>query len=403
MATFKYIAKNKDSHTVAGKITAETKTAVIEELRKRQLIIISIDEIKTVDSGSKGKPLHVKGVKAEEIVIFTRQLATIVEAGIPVMQGIDALQEQVTHRSFKKVLANIRDDIQQGASLYAAFAKHTGVFDTIFISMIKVGEAGGVLGKILDRVASYMEKALRLQRKVKSAMVYPIVVVSMAILITVFLLVKVVPMFVEIFASLGRELPAMTQLLINISDTLKNNFAWIVGILVLSIVGLKQLGKTSKGGLIIDRALLRLPIFGELLRKVAISRFSRTMATLIQSGVPIMESLDIVAKTIGNRVLVLVIEEVKTAVREGESLAGPLGKSKVFPPMVTRMIAIGEKSGKLDQMLLKIAEFYDEQVDAAVDGLTSIIEPLIIGFLGIVIGFIVIALFLPILSMTKAL
>ncbi len=401
MSTFKYVAKNKDSRTVAGKIAADNKAAVIEELRKREFVIISIDEIK--EAAAKQKTFRSKKVKAEEIVIFSRQLATMVDAGIPIMQGVDALQEQVTHPTFKRVLASIRDDIQHGNSLSAAFAKHPSVFDTLYVNMIKVGETGGVLSKILDRISSYLEKTLRLKRKVQSALIYPIVVVCMAIIITVILLVKVVPTFAGIYASFNRELPAMTQALITVSDILRHYLLFLVGGVIVIAVGLKQWHKTPQGALIIDRSILRLPIFGDLLRKVAISRFSRTLATLIQSGVPILESLEIVGKTIGNRLLELVVEDVKTSVREGESLAAPLSKSGVFPPMVTRMIGIGEKSGQMEKMLLKIAEFYDDQVDAAVDGLTSIIEPLIIGFLGIVIGFIVIALFLPIITITQIL
>ena len=401
MSTFKYVVKNKDSRTIAGKIAAESKTAVIEELRKREFVIISIDEIKEV--ATKQKAFRSKKIKADEIVIFSRQLATMVDAGIPIMQGIDALQEQVTHPTFKRVLVSIRDDIQHGNSLSAAFAKHPAVFDTLYVNMIKVGETGGVLSKILDRISFYLEKTLRLKRKVQSALIYPIVVVCMAIIITVILLVKVVPTFAGIYASFNRELPAMTQLLITISDILRHYLLFLIGGVVAIAAGLKQWHKTPQGALIIDRSVLRLPIFGDLLRKVAISRFSRTLATLIQSGVPILESLEIVGKTIGNRLLELVVEDVKTSVREGESLAAPLSKSGVFPPMVTRMIGIGEKSGQMEKMLLKIAEFYDDQVDAAVDGLTSIIEPLIIGFLGIVIGFIVIALFLPIITITQIL
>lgn len=402
MSTFKYVAKNKDSRTVAGKIAADSKAAVIEELRKRQFVIISIDEVKEA-SVIKQKIFRSKKVKAEEIVIFSRQLATMVEAGIPIVQGIDALQEQVTHPTLKKVLINIRDDIQHGNSLSAAFAKHPAVFDSLYVNMIKVGETGGVLNKILDRISSYLEKTLRLKRKVQSALVYPIVVVCMAIIITVVLLVKVVPTFAGIYDSFNRELPAMTRMLITISDILKKDLLWIVGGITLLVTGLRQWHKTPKGALIIDRNVLHLPIFGELLRKVAISRFSRTLATLIQSGVPILESLEIVGKTIGNRLLETVVEDVKASVREGESLAGPLTKSGVFPPMVTRMIAVGEKSGQMEKMLLKIAEFYDDQIDAAVEGMTSIIEPLLIGFLGIVIGFIVIALFLPIITITQIL
>ena len=399
MGTFKYIAKNKDSRTVAGKVSAENKNAVIEELRKRELVIISIDEVK--ETVVKRATFKSKKVKPDEIVIFSRQLATMVEAGIPIMQGIDALQEQVSHPFFKKVLVNVRDDIQHGTSLSAAFAKHPAIFDSLFVNMIKVGETGGVLSKILDRISSYMEKTLRLKRKIQSALIYPIVVVCMAIIITTILLVKVVPTFAGIYASFNRKLPAMTQLLITISTILRKDLPWLIAGGVIIGVAVKQWYKTPSGALMIDRALLRLPIFGDLFRKVAISRFSRTLATLIQSGVPILESLDIVSKTIGNRELELVVDEIKLSVRAGESLAAPLTKSGVFPAMVTRMISIGEKSGQMEKMLLKISEFYDDQVDAAVDGLTSIIEPLIIGFLGIVVGFIVIALFLPIITITQ--
>jgi type IV pilus assembly protein PilC len=402
MATFRYIAKNADSRTIAGKIVAENRNLVIDELRKRQLTPVSLEEIKESAVFSSKSTFKGKKVKPEEIVIFARQLATMVDAGIPIVQGLAALRDQVVHVGFKKVLATVEMDIQHGSSLSAGFAKHPLIFDPLFVNMVKVGETGGVLSKVLDRVAAYKEKTLRLQRKVKSALIYPAVVVSMAIIITVVLLVKVVPTFANIYDSLGSELPAMTQVLIAVSNILKKQLLLVIGVFVLIGFLARQWYRTEKGALAIDGAILKLPIFGELIRKVAISRFSRTLATLIQSGVPILESLDIVQKTIGNRVLEVVIGNVKTSVREGESIAPPLEKSGVFPPMVTRMIAIGEKSGEMEKMLLKISEFYDDQVDAAVEGLTSIIEPLIIGFLGIVIGFIVIALFLPIINITQA-
>ncbi len=401
MATFQYVAKDQEAKTVKGKIAAENKATVVEELRKRKLTIVSIDEIK--EKGAKQGTFRSKRVRGEEIVIFARQLATMVDAGIPIVQGLDALQEQITHPLFKKTIANIRDDIQHGSSLYAAFNKHPTIFDTLFVNMVKVGETGGVLSTVLDRISSYLEKTLRLKRKVKGAMIYPIVVISMAIIITIVLLVKVVPTFTGIYASFNHQLPAMTLLLISISNALQHYILFIIGVMFLTFMLLSRWYKTDKGRLTIDRTILRIPIFGDILRKVAISRFTRTLATLIQSGVPILESLDIVGKTIGNRVLELVVEDVRNTVREGESIASPLSRSDVFPPMVTRMIAIGEKSGQMEKMLSKIAEFYDDQVDAAVESLTSIIEPVIIGILGIVIGFIVIALFMPILTITQLL
>ncbi|HOY09360.1 MAG TPA: type II secretion system F family protein [Candidatus Omnitrophota bacterium] len=397
MPTFKYVAKDQAARNVVGKISAENQAAVIEELRKRHLTII---DVKPVKAASKAVFVQ-KSVKPEDLVIFSRQLSTMVDAGIPILQALDALQEQITQAYFQSVVIAVRDDIQMGSSLSAAFAKHPKAFDTLFVNMVKVGETGGVLSAILDRISSYLEKTLKLKRKVKSALIYPAVVVFMAIVITVILLVKVVPTFASIYDSFNSELPAMTQMLIGASDLLKNNLLYLIGGIVLSVFLLTRWYQTDRGREALDKASLRVPIFGELIRKVAISRFSRTLATLLQTGVPILESLDIVGKTSGNRVIENVVISVKNNVREGESIATPLVKSGVFPPMVTRMISIGEKSGQLEKMLGKIADFYDDQVDAAVAGLTSIIEPLIIGFLGIIVGFIVIALFLPIISITQ--
>ncbi len=402
MPTFKYVAKDWDSKTVAGKIVADDEAKVIEELRKRNLTIISIDMAK--EEGPKKISFGGgKKVKEEDLVMFSRQLSTMIDSGIPILQAMDALQEQVTHPGFKSILINVRDDIQMGSSLSASFAKHPKAFDNLFINMVKVGETGGVLSQILDRIASYLEKSLKLKRKVQSAMIYPAVVVSMAGLITVLLLVKVVPTFAGIYASFNKELPGMTQLLINMSDGLQHNLLGVIGFVVAFGFLVQQAYRTDKGRLYIDRFTLKMPIFGDILRKVAIARFSRTLSILLQTGVPILESFDIVGKASGNRVIEEVIETVKENVRQGESIAAPLSKSGVFPPMVTRMISIGEKSGQLEKMLTKIAEFYDDQVDTAVAGLTSIIEPLIIGVLGIVVGFIVIALFMPILSITQIL
>lgn len=401
MPTFKYTAKDQNSRNVVGKMGAENQSLVVEELRKRNLTIISITPV--TESVFTKKSVGRKKVKPDDVVIFTRQLATMVEAGIPILQALDALQEQITSPYFQSVIAATRDDIQLGSSLSASFAKHPKVFDTLYVNMVKVGETGGVLSTILDRISIYLEKTLKLKRMVKSALVYPAVVVSMAGIITVLLLVKVVPTFAGIYDSFDAELPAMTQLLISISEGLQRYLLFYIGGSILFSFAMSRWYRTDTGRLIVDRSILNLPLFGELIRKVAISRFSRTLAILIQTGVPILEALDIVGKSIGNRALEIVIDTVKTSVQEGESISEPLAKSGVFPPMVTRMISIGEKSGQLGKMLTKVAEFYDDQVDAMVVGLTSIIEPLIIGFLGIVIGFVVIALFLPILNITQIL
>lgn len=399
MLTFKYVAKDQNAHTVTGKMSADSQTVILEELRKRKLTVISINEVK--EAAKTKISFGGKSVKGEDIVIFSRQLATMVEAGIPILQCLEALQEQMTNPYFQGIIGAVKEDIQLGSSLSAAFSKHPNVFDKLFVNMVRVGETGGVLSAILDRISGYMEKTLKLKHKIQSAMIYPAVVVSMAAIITVVLLVKVVPTFTSIYASFNQELPAMTKMLIAMSELLQHQLLFLIGFLIVLGFVVARINSTEKGALVIDSLKLKMPVFGELIRKVAISRFSRTLATLTQSGVPILESLDIVGKTCGNKVIESVVETVKTNVREGESIAAPLVKSGVFPPMVTRMISVGEKSGQMEKMLTKVAEFYDDQVDAAVAGLTSIIEPVIIGFLGIVVGFIVIALFLPIISITQ--
>ncbi len=398
MPTYKYVAKDHNAQTVMGSVTADNEKGVVSELRNRNLMVVSIVEVR-----QKGIAFSFqrKKVKSDDLVIFSRQLATMVEAGIPILQCLEALEEQMTHPYFRMVIGSLREDIQLGSSLSAAFAKHPKVFDNLFVNMVKVGETGGVLSKILDRISGYLEKSAKLRRKVISALTYPAVVVCVAIGITTLLLVKMVPAFAEIYESFDTELPWMTQILIDMSDFLKKYLLWIFGALVVGIFFLARWYRTSAGRLAIDRLMLRIPLFGELICKAVISRFSRTLAILLQTGVPILESLDIVGRTSGNREIELVIESVKNSVREGDSIATQLMKSPVFPPMVTRMISIGEKSGQLEKMLTKLAEFYEDQVDAAVASLTSIIEPVIIVVLGVVIGFIVIALFMPILSLTQ--
>jgi len=403
MPTYKYTARDQEGKNVAGRISAEGEPMIIAELRKRDLIILSIEEEKESVFKKSTKPQRGKKIKPEDLVIFTRQFATMVDAGIPILQTLEALSEQTSNLNFKQALVEIREDIQVGSSLSSAFEKHPKIFDQLYVNMIRVGESGGILTTILERVAMYLEKSERLRQKVKGAMIYPAVVVSMAILITVGLLVKVVPTFSQIYSSLGQKLPVMTQMLIDFSDMLQHDLIFIVaGGFVLAFL-FNNYKKTPSGHIQVDTMLLKLPVFGDLICKVSVSRFCRTFATLSQSGVPILESLDIVGKTCGNRVIEILVDEIKVSVKEGNSIAVPLSKSTIFPLMVTRMIAIGEKSGQLEKMLSKVAEFYDEQVDTAVEGLTKLIEPLIIGFLGVVVGFIVIALFMPILSMTSAL
>ena len=388
---------------VSGKIEASDLNAAIEDLRRKKLLIIGVDEEKKSASMFSMKSDAGGSVKPEDIILFARQMATMVDAGIPILQTMIALEEQASNPAFKRILAQVREDIRLGMSLSAAFAKHPKVFNNLFVNMIRVGETGGVLTTVLERLSSYMEKSDKLKRKVGSAMVYPCVIVGMAIIVTTVLIIKVVPTFKNIYGSLGKDLPPMTQALLDFSDSMQKQFIfWIIGIagLIFAFISYK---KTDAGAYQVDGWKLRMPVFGDLICKVAVSRFCRTLSVLIQSGVPILDGLDIVRKTIGNRVLEKIIEDVIQSVREGESIATPLARSKIFPAMVTKMVSIGEQSGQLDKMLLKVADFFDDQVDASVEGLTSMVEPLIIGFLGIVIGFIVMALFLPIVNMSQAL
>jgi type IV pilus assembly protein PilC len=402
MSTYKYTARDQEGKSVSGRISAENESVIVAELRKRNLIILSISEEKGPVTKKSSKPRGAKKVKPEDLVIFTRQFSTMLDAGIPILQSLEALNEQTADLGFKAALVGIRNDIQTGISLSSAFAKHPRIFDQLYVNMIRVGESCGILSTILERVALYLEKSERLRQKVQGAMIYPMVVMGMALLITIGLLIKVVPTFSEIYASLDQKLPAMTQGLINFSNLFQHDFIFLAAGGFAAVFLFNWYKKTPAGHIQVDTLLLRMPVFGDLICKVSVSRFCRTFATLSQSGVPILESLDIVGKTCGNRVIEILVDEIKVSVKEGESIAMPLSKSTIFPLMVTRMIAIGEKSGQLEKMLSKVAEFYDEQVDTAVEGLTKLIEPLIIGFLGVVVGFVVIALFMPILNMASA-
>lgn len=380
---------------------------LVATLRSQGFFIIRIHEVKKskVFGVSKG-PAQKKGksgnVKLDDLVVFSRQMATLVGAGIPLLQALDILSGQVEKEKFRLVLRNMYQEVQGGKSFSDSMEKHEKIFSALFINMVRAGEQSGSLEEILDRVATYLEKSSVLQKKVKSALMYPAAVTVMAFLITFGMLTFIIPKFAEMFEGLNAELPAATQFLINISRYLAANWVIVLGGMGVFFFLLRQLLRTPGGRLVWDSYKIKMPVFGPLLLKVAVSKFSRTLATLIRSGVPILSSLEIVSKTSGNRRLELVIVSLMDSVKKGETISGPLAKSEVFPNMVVRMIAIGEETGELEAMLTKIADFYEKEVDTAVDGLTSLIEPLIIAFLGVVIGGIVIALFLPILTLTQA-
>lgn len=396
MPIFTYVAKQPNGNTVSGTLEFPTQNLLVEALRKKNLVIVSVKESMRMIRRASSKK-----TKPDDIVIFSRQLATMIDSGIPMVQALDILTEQIEKKGFKDTIAKIRDDIETGASLSEALSKHPKMFSPLFINMVMAGEKSGMLDEILDRLASYLEKTNALRRKVTSSLIYPCVVTCMAISITLVLILKVIPTFKGIFVSLGGVLPLPTRVLIGISDILRQNFLYCVGVIIVLGFILKRYVATEKGKFKFDQFILKLPIFGSLFRKVAVAKFTRTLATLVKSGVPILDSLVIVGRTSGNKVVEQAVDRARSSIREGENIASPLAASNVFPPMVVRMIAVGEETGELEKMLSKIADFYDEQVDSAVSGLTSMIEPLIIAFLGIVIGGIVIAMFMPIFKLTE--
>jgi type IV pilus assembly protein PilC len=400
MPNFKYTAKDSSGKTASGIFEAIDYATAIDALRKKGLVIVSVKETaskSSVFSLSFGK----KKVKIDDLVIFSRQLATMVDAGIPLVGALDILGSQIENKTFGEIVMKLRSDVETGSSLSDAISKHKKVFSPLFINMVKAGESSGMLDEILDRLAQYLEKTSGLQKKITSALIYPAVVSCMAMGITLLLLLKVIPIFKEIFSGFGADMPRPTAILIAVSDSLRHYFPVVVIVISVTAFFVSRYVKSEKGRLQYDALLLKLPIFGVLFTKVAISKFTRTLSTLIKSGVPILNSLEIVGKTSGNKAVEFAVETVRANVREGESIAEPLARSKIFPSMVVRMVSVGEQSGELEKMLSKIADFYDEQVDAAVSGLTSIIEPLIIAFLGIVIGTVVICMFLPIFKLTQ--
>lgn len=401
MPKFMYVAKESNGHTVKGEIDGADKKHVLDLLRSKNLLILKLEksiEKKVFFSGKKF--FSRKKVKMEELVVFSRQMATMTSAGITIIGSLETLMEQGSNVQFKKVLREVKDAVNTGASFSEAMSKYSDVFSDYFVNMVKAGESSGMLEDILDRIASYLEKTNSLRKKIKSAMIYPAIVTLMALSITLVMIIKVIPVFKEMFSGFGAKLPVPTQILINVSDVSRKYFGIIAIVVICAVVLLKVYAATQKGQLLLDRIKLKLPVFGTLFKKVAVSKFTRTLATLVKSGVPILSALEIVAKTSGNLVVENAIYKAKESVREGETITEPLEKSGIFPPLVIRMIAVGEKSGQLETMLSKIADFSDEQVDVVVDGLTSLIEPLIIAFLGIVIGGIVVCMFLPIFKMS---
>jgi type IV pilus assembly protein PilC len=401
MAVFRWEGISPKGEVMRGEMEAATRDAVIVRLRTQRIQPLPA-KIKEKGKGLDRQiaiPGLGESVKTRDIVVFTRQFATMIDAGLPIVQCLDILQAQATVKPMRRAIQQIKDDVEAGSSFNEALRKHPKLFDELYINMVAAGEVGGILDNIMNRLAVYMEKAARLRAKIKGAMIYPASIVTVAIAVTAILLVYVIPVFAELFSSFGQALPAPTQFVISLSNFTIHNLP-IIGAAVGGIVVLVMwLWRTEQGRLAIDGFLLRLPIFGDLFRKSAVARFTRTLGTLISSGVPILDALAITARTAGNRVVEKAVLATRISISEGKTIADPLAQSKVFPPMVCQMIAVGETTGALDAMLAKIAEFYEEEVDNAIANLTAMMEPIVIVFLGVVIGGLVISMYLPIFQL----
>jgi type IV pilus assembly protein PilC len=401
MAIYRWQGVSPRGETITGEMEAATRDAVLARLRAQRIQPIPAK----IRERGKGldKEITIPGfgekVKTHDVVVFTRQLGTMIDAGLPIVQCLDILGSQTENKKFRGIIKQLKDDVESGSTFTEALKKHPKIFDELFVNMISAGEIGGILDTILQRLSVYMEKSMKLKAKIKGAMIYPATIITVATGVTAVLLVWVIPVFAELFSSFGQELPAPTQFVINLSNFTIAYFHFITMVFMAIAVALRYTYKTENGRLMMDRAFLEAPVFGDLIRKSSIARFSRTLSTLVSSGVPILDALLITAKTAGNKVVERAVLATRLSISEGNSISEPLIQSKVFPPMVCQMIAVGESTGALDAMLQKIAEFYEDEVDNMVANLTTLMEPLVILFLGVIIGGLVISMYLPIFKL----
>lgn len=382
---------------MTGEIEAPNEAFVIAQLRRQQIVPVKVKtkprDLRITLPWQRGK------VSKKELAVFTRQFATMIDAGLPLVQCLDILGMQQENDGFKKVILRVKEDVESGSTFADALGKHPRVFDDLFVNLVSAGEVGGILDTILARLAAYIEKAMKLGKQIKSAMVYPSTILAVAVIVTVVLLLYVIPIFGNMFADFGQALPVPTQIVLALSGYTRKYFLVFIMFIVLVVFAIRWYYRQETGRRNIDRLLLRLPILGDLIRKIAVARFARTLATMVASGVPILEGMDIVAKSAGNKIIEEAVMKARTSISEGKTISEPLAESKVFPVMVTQMVGVGEATGALDAMLTKIADFYDDEVDAAVGALTSLLEPMLMIFLGVVIGGLVIAMYLPIFKL----
>lgn len=397
MPVFVYSGRTRTGQLITGEMEASTREAVVAQLRRQQVMATSVKpkarSLEITIPGFGGR------VGDKDIAVFTRQFATMIDAGLPLVQCLEILASQQENRTFKKTLIEIRQDVEGGSTFAAALKKHPKVFSNLYANMVEAGEAGGILDTILNRLAAYIEKSMKLKKKIKSAMIYPSTIVTVAITVVIFLLVFVIPTFKAMFEGFGATLPLPTRIVLELSRIVRTYFLLGLGAVVAAVIGLRFYYKSENGRKTIDALVLKAPVFGPLIKKVSVAKFTRTLGTLISSGVAILEGLEITARTAGNKVVEEAVLRTRASIAEGKTIAEPLKASGVFPPMVVQMIAVGEQTGALDAMLGKIADFYDEEVDTAVSNLTSLLEPMLMVFLGVVIGGVVIAMYLPIFKL----
>lgn len=399
MPVYQWVGKSSTGKEQKGEMEA-TDASIVRSRLLRMRITPKRVKKKPKDLFENVAFLQPK-VRSKDVIVFARQFSTMIDAGLPLIQCLDILQAQQTNKTFKKITRDIRESVEGGATLSESFKKYPKQFNDLFVHMVAAGEAGGILDTIMGRLASYMEKIDRLKAKIKGAMSYPAVTFIIAMVVLGIILIFVIPTFQEMFMTLGGELPLPTKITINLSNLIREKFFILLGAFILFIIAFVWFYRTEKGRLMVDSFLLRLPVFGVLIRKAAIAKFTRTMGTMLSSGVSILDSLDIVAKTAGNKKVEKAVYKIRTSIVAGQSMADPMAESGVFPPMVSQMTAVGESTGALDAMLGKIADFYDDEVDQAVESLTTLIEPIMIVFLGVVIGGIVISMYLPIFKMAS--
>ncbi|MCS6292177.1 MAG: type II secretion system F family protein [Nitrospira sp.] len=402
MATFAYVGRSKSGAVKKGELVAKSRDEAVDQLRKQSVVVTSLEE----KGAKEGFKLSFgNGMTEKDLVVFTRQFGTMINAGLPLIQCLEILSTQSENAALRKAVGEIKGSVEGGSTFSDALRRHPKIFDDLYCNMVNAGEVGGLLDTILGRLSKHIEKAMKLKSQIKSAMVYPAAIMGIATIVITVLMIWVIPVFEKMFKEMSggkMALPGPTQLVIDMSNFVQAAWYIILGVIVVAVIAFKKYYATPQGRLMVDKTVLKLPVFGDLIRKASVAKFTRTLGTLITSGVPLLEALSICAKTAGNKVIENVLMDARVSISGGKTISEPLAKSEAFPKMVTHMISVGESTGALDNMLGKIADFYEDEVDAAVTNMTALLEPMMMVFLGITVGFIVVAMYLPIFTMASA-